>query len=395
MTPVDSTWDPQGIIGSAAPVARREGDRRGAHPGRAAGHLGQAAPRGPVLPAHLHRHLERAARLVGRRPRRVLHRRPLGLGRRARSTPAASDGTGSPAAAGPGGRGHRPGHGLARRSLAHAPDRARAARHARHPRAQAGRLDAGAAGRLAAPSELFPALSPDGRWLAYASDESGTLEVYVRPFPETAGAKWQVSTAGGVAADLVEHRARAALRERQERHGLGGRSRRARTFSVGAQRALFSIAPFAGGGPVPCVLAEPRRQAVPGAAGGRGGAAGGAGRGGELGAAAGGAGREVGRRVAAIIPDRGDPPSHRSVAGPTARRSVLGRGGDGIAPFGRHSSRHAGVGLLQAVEVVASTDAPCGSYPVAPAPRAFGKAARALPGPRRAGGADVPRGARQ
>ena len=48
-----------------------------------------------------------------------------------------------------------------------------------------------------ASSELFPNLSPDGRWLAYASDESGALEVYVRPFPETAGAKWQVSTAGG------------------------------------------------------------------------------------------------------------------------------------------------------------------------------------------------------
>ncbi len=45
--------------------------------------------------------------------------------------------------------------------------------------------------------ELFPALSPDGRWLAYASNESGTFEVYVRPFPETASAKWQVSTAGG------------------------------------------------------------------------------------------------------------------------------------------------------------------------------------------------------
>ena len=45
--------------------------------------------------------------------------------------------------------------------------------------------------------ELFPALSPDGRWLAYASNESGTPEVYVRPFPETASAKWQVSTAGG------------------------------------------------------------------------------------------------------------------------------------------------------------------------------------------------------
>jgi serine/threonine-protein kinase len=41
---------------------------------------------------------------------------------------------------------------------------------------------------LAAPySEGWPSLSPDGRWLAYASDESGRFEVYVRPFPGPGG----------------------------------------------------------------------------------------------------------------------------------------------------------------------------------------------------------------
>ena len=38
--------------------------------------------------------------------------------------------------------------------------------------------------------------SPDGKWVAYDSDESGRLEVYVRPFPGP-GAAWQVSTGGG------------------------------------------------------------------------------------------------------------------------------------------------------------------------------------------------------
>ena len=44
--------------------------------------------------------------------------------------------------------------------------------------------------------ETSPAFSPDGRWLAYASNESGNYEVYVRPFPGPGG-KWQISTGGG------------------------------------------------------------------------------------------------------------------------------------------------------------------------------------------------------
>jgi len=46
-------------------------------------------------------------------------------------------------------------------------------------------------------SETRPALSPDGRWLAYSSDESGRMEVYVRPFPNVGAAQWQVSNDGG------------------------------------------------------------------------------------------------------------------------------------------------------------------------------------------------------
>lgn len=38
--------------------------------------------------------------------------------------------------------------------------------------------------------------SPDGRWVAYESNESGRFEIYVQPFPGPGG-KWQVSTAGG------------------------------------------------------------------------------------------------------------------------------------------------------------------------------------------------------
>jgi serine/threonine-protein kinase len=45
-------------------------------------------------------------------------------------------------------------------------------------------------------SEVTPVFSPDGRWIAYASNESGRFEVYVRSFPGSGG-KWLISTDGG------------------------------------------------------------------------------------------------------------------------------------------------------------------------------------------------------
>jgi serine/threonine-protein kinase len=45
-------------------------------------------------------------------------------------------------------------------------------------------------------TEVGPAFSPDGRWIAYASDKSGQYEIYVRPYPGPGG-EWQVSSKGG------------------------------------------------------------------------------------------------------------------------------------------------------------------------------------------------------
>ena len=45
--------------------------------------------------------------------------------------------------------------------------------------------------------EKYPEFSPDGRWIAYVSSESGRYEVYVRPFPSS-GMKLPVSTDGGM-----------------------------------------------------------------------------------------------------------------------------------------------------------------------------------------------------
>jgi Tol biopolymer transport system component len=45
-------------------------------------------------------------------------------------------------------------------------------------------------------NERDPAFSPDGRWLAYTSDEAGTPQIFVRAFPDRGG-KWQISDSGG------------------------------------------------------------------------------------------------------------------------------------------------------------------------------------------------------
>ncbi|HSG86527.1 MAG TPA: hypothetical protein VLA23_09320, partial [Candidatus Limnocylindrales bacterium] len=55
-----------------------------------------------------------------------------------------------------------------------------------------------ASGFLATPaSEFDPRVSPDGRWIAYASLESGRREVYVRPAPPATGAQRRISDEGG------------------------------------------------------------------------------------------------------------------------------------------------------------------------------------------------------
>ena len=41
------------------------------------------------------------------------------------------------------------------------------------------------------------ALSPDGRWLAYTTNESGTYQIVVQPFPDPGAGKWQISGNGG------------------------------------------------------------------------------------------------------------------------------------------------------------------------------------------------------
>ncbi len=81
-----------------------------------------------------------------------------------------------------------------------------------------------------------PALSPDGKWLAYTSNESGQVEVYVQPFPAMQG-RTQVSAGGGAAP--IWARSGQELYYRSRGRIMAASVSTAGGFSTGAPRALF------------------------------------------------------------------------------------------------------------------------------------------------------------
>jgi Tol biopolymer transport system component len=93
-------------------------------------------------------------------------------------------------------------------------------------------------------NERSPTLSPDGRWLAYASDESGINEIYVRPFPETAQAKRQVSLHGGTE-PLWSHSGRELFYRNATGDMVAAEITTAPAFAVGSQTVLFPGGAFA------------------------------------------------------------------------------------------------------------------------------------------------------
>jgi len=113
-------------------------------------------------------------------------------------------------------------------------------------------------------SEVAPRHSPDGRWVAYVSNESGRNEIYVRPFPGPGG-KWQISTEGGQGIAW-------SLKGNELFYRTGPQNAKMMvvdvqtqpTFSAGKPRLLFeapqaAVLPFGGTGPDYSVSADGQR----------------------------------------------------------------------------------------------------------------------------------------
>ena len=90
--------------------------------------------------------------------------------------------------------------------------------------------------------EAHPAISRDCEWLAYTSNEAGRVEVFVRPFPDVGGGKWQVSSGGG-RAPLWAHNGRELffLNDLTGELEVAEFTTTADAFVTGRVTALFSV----------------------------------------------------------------------------------------------------------------------------------------------------------
>ena len=87
-------------------------------------------------------------------------------------------------------------------------------------------------------------ISPDGRWMAYTSDESGREEIYVTSYPEPRG-KWRISAEGGTQAEW-RHDGRELFYRAPDRKLMAVPINSGTTLDAGRPQALFEIPPDAG-----------------------------------------------------------------------------------------------------------------------------------------------------
>ena len=95
--------------------------------------------------------------------------------------------------------------------------------------------------------ELNAALSPDGKYMAFESDQSGTFEIYVRPFPDVNSRQWPVSTAGGAEA-VWSHNGREIFYISPDAKMMAVRVTTSPSFELGKPEELFDVKPYYFGG---------------------------------------------------------------------------------------------------------------------------------------------------
>ena len=92
-------------------------------------------------------------------------------------------------------------------------------------------------------SEISPALSPNGRWLAYVSNETGKDEIYVVPFLNTGTAKWPISEGGGTE-PVWSHRGSELFYRDALGNLVAVKVKTSSTFSLVRTAVLFPAAGF-------------------------------------------------------------------------------------------------------------------------------------------------------
>ena len=115
-------------------------------------------------------------------------------------------------------------------------------------------------------NEAFPEVSPDGRWMAYESDESGQQEIYVTPFPNVDAGRWQISRDGGQFPLWAPDGRELFYQRLTDRAMMVAPIDTDPTFSPGNPSVLFDAQAFLVGAP-PCrhsrVRYQPGRPALP------------------------------------------------------------------------------------------------------------------------------------
>jgi len=108
--------------------------------------------------------------------------------------------------------------------------------------------DSSAKPYLSSPAwETSPEFSPNGKWLAYMSSESGIWEIYVRPYPKSRGGVWKISNGGGIKPVWSPDGKKIYYRDTNEFYSVDVTATATNEFSKGNPKKIFE-GNYLGGG---------------------------------------------------------------------------------------------------------------------------------------------------